>query len=63
MNHDNGSGYGAPTAPNAYRLLWAGFFAIFAAGVGFAVRGGILGIWAADYNFTFAELGTITGEV
>jgi MFS family permease len=60
MNHDNGNG-APPIAPNAYRLLWAGFFAIFAAGVGFAVRGGILGIWAAEYNFTFAELGTITG--
>ena len=29
------------TAPNAKRLLWAGFMAILAAGVGFAIRGGI----------------------
>ena len=48
-------------APHAYRLLWAGFFSIFAAGVGFSVRGGILGDWAKDYGFTMAELGGITG--
>jgi MFS family permease len=47
--------------PNAYRLLWAGFFAIFASGVGFAVRGGILLDWARDYGFTMTELGGITG--
>jgi len=49
------------TTPNAYRLLWAGFFAIFAAGVGFAVRTGVLRLWAADYGFTMTELGEITG--
>ena len=31
------------TVPNAKRLLWAGFMAILAAGVGFALRGGIFG--------------------
>ncbi len=46
---------------NAKRLLWAGFFSIFAAGVGFSVRTGILGYWAADYGFTKAELGEISG--
>src|SRR5262249_11089545 len=30
-------------------------------GVGFSVRGGILGDWAREYNFTMSELGTITG--
>jgi MFS family permease len=49
------------TPANARRLLWAGFFAIFANGVGFAVRGRILKIWAADYGFTQKELGDITG--
>ena len=49
------------TAPNASRLLWAGFFSIFAAGVGFSVRGGILVQWAREYGFTMAELGGITG--
>src|SRR5262245_20462592 len=49
------------TAPNAYRLLYAGFFSIFAAGVGFSVRAGILPDWARAYGFTNTELGAITG--
>ena len=40
------SGDTQTTAPNAQRLLWAGFMAILAAGVGYSVRGGILGQWA-----------------
>jgi MFS family permease len=48
-------------APNAKRLLWAGFFAILAAGVGAAIRGGILDNWGRDFGFTGAELGNITG--
>ncbi|MCX7408289.1 MAG: MFS transporter [Planctomycetales bacterium] len=51
----------AGVAPNAQRLLWAGFMAIAAAGVGFAIRGGILGQWAEQYGFTMTELGAITG--
>ena len=47
--------------PNAQRLLWAGFTAILAAGVGFGVRGGIFGTWAAEFNFTGAQLGAIGG--
>src|SRR3954464_11095486 len=46
---------------NAKRLLWASFFTIFAAGVGFAIRGGILGDWSKEYGFTMTELGGITG--
>jgi MFS family permease len=46
---------------HAKRLLWAGFMAILAEGVGFAVRGGILGQWAKQYGFTMTELGEITG--
>ncbi|MEI6233398.1 MAG: MFS transporter [Planctomycetota bacterium] len=46
---------------NSKRLLWASFFSIFAAGVGFAIRGGILGDWAKLYGFTNTELGQITG--
>ena len=49
------------TAPNAQRLLWAGFLAILAAGIGFGIRGGILAIWAADFGFTGAQLGAIGG--
>jgi MFS family permease len=48
-------------APNAKRLLWAGFLAILAAGIGFGIRGGILATWAADFGFTGAQLGAIGG--
>jgi MFS family permease len=48
-------------APNAKRLLWAGFMAILAAGVGFSIRGGILGIWSATFGFTGLETGLING--
>jgi MFS family permease len=46
---------------HSHRLLWAGFMAILAEGVGFAVRAGILGQWAQQYGFTNTELGEITG--
>lgn len=48
-------------APNASRLLWAGFTAILAAGVGFGIRGGIFSNWAAEFGFTGAQLGAIGG--
>jgi MFS family permease len=48
-------------APNAKRLLWAGFMAILAAGVGFSIRGGILGAWGEQFGFTQGDLGKITG--
>src|SRR6478735_4955664 len=48
-------------APNARRLLFAGFMAIFAAGVGFAIRGGIFGDWVRAFNFTGLEIGLING--
>jgi MFS family permease len=48
-------------APNASRLLWAGFMAILAAGVGFAIRGGIFDNWAKEFGFTGAQLGAIGG--
>src|SRR5687768_3770434 len=50
-----------PIAANATRLLWAGFLAILAAGIGFGIRGGILAAWAADFGFTGAQLGAIGG--
>jgi MFS family permease len=49
------------TTPNANRLLFAGFMAILAAGVGFGVRGGILGDWAHEYGFTQTQVGEVTG--
>ncbi|HAM73895.1 MAG TPA: MFS transporter [Verrucomicrobiales bacterium] len=48
-------------APNAHRLLWAGFMAILAAGVGFGVRGGILNDWATQFGFTQTQSGEVTG--
>ena len=47
--------------PNAKRLLWAGFMAILAAGVGFALRGGIFDNWGAEFGFTGTQLGAIGG--
>jgi MFS family permease len=47
--------------PNAGRLLWAGFMAILAAGVGFGIRGGILANWGAEFGFTGQQLGDING--
>jgi len=46
---------------NRKRLLWAGFVAILAAGVGFGIRGGIFTKWAADFGFSGAQLGAIGG--
>ena len=46
---------------NARRLLISGFLALVAAGIGFAVRGGLLVTWSGKYGFTFTELGQITG--
>ena len=48
-------------ASNAQRLLWAGFLAILATGIGFGIRGGILATWAAQFGFTGAQLGAIGG--
>ncbi len=55
-NRESGS-----VAPNAMRLLWAGFMAILAAGVGFAIRGGIFDNWQAEYGFSATQLGAIGG--
>ncbi len=50
-----------PIAANAKRLLFAGFMAILAAGVGFAIRGGIFNDWVQAFNFTGLEIGLING--
>ncbi len=50
------------TAPNASRLLWAGFVAILATGIGFSIRGGILDNWSAEFGFTQTQIGEITGS-
>lgn len=46
---------------NNRALFLASFFTLIAAGVGFAVRGGILADWGTQYGFTKLDLGTITG--
>ena len=48
-------------AANRHSLLYAGILALIAAGIGFAVRGGLLDIWSTKYGFTMTELGQITG--
>src|SRR5215510_2897359 len=48
-------------APNAKRLLFAGFMAILAAGIGMAIRGGIFNDWVKAFNFTGLETGLING--
>ncbi|MDZ4695074.1 MAG: hypothetical protein SGI86_07970 [Deltaproteobacteria bacterium] len=48
-------------AINAKRLFLAGFMAILATAVGFAVRGGILADWGAQFGFTGVQLGAIGG--
>jgi MFS family permease len=42
-------------------LFWASFFTLIAAGIGFSVRGDVIGSWAAQFGFTQTELGGITG--
>ncbi len=51
----------APSAANARRLLLAGFTAILAAGMGFAIRGAILDNWGREWGFTNEQLGSISG--
>ncbi len=46
---------------NRQRLLWAGFMAILAAGLGAAIRGGIFANWALEFGFSGAQLGAIGG--
>lgn len=48
-------------APNAKRLLWAGFMAILAAGSGFALRNGLTGEWKTLFGFTDGQVGLIGG--
>jgi MFS transporter, DHA2 family, metal-tetracycline-proton antiporter len=46
---------------NRMRLLWAGFIAILAAGMGFSIRNGIGGTWAGLFGFTGLQVGLIGG--
>jgi MFS family permease len=42
-------------------IFWASFLTLIAAGIGFSVRGAILGDWGRQFGFTQSELGEITG--
>jgi MFS family permease len=46
---------------NDRRLFLASFLTLIAAGIGFSVRGAILGDWSKQFGFTQGELGGITG--
>ena len=46
---------------NNRALFFASFMTLIAAGAGFAIRGAILGDWEAQFGFTKADLGSITG--
>ncbi|MCS7046903.1 MAG: MFS transporter [Gemmataceae bacterium] len=47
---------------NDLMLFWASFFTLIAAGMGFAIRGDIIGDWGRQFGFTQTELGIITGQ-
>ncbi len=49
------------TSRNNQRLFIASFLTLIAAGMGFSVRGDILGTWGAEFGFTQFDLGSITG--
>src|SRR5580700_6829366 len=46
---------------NSSRLFLGSFLILLAAGMGFSARGAVLGTWGAQFGFTKAELGVITG--
>src|SRR2546421_2135012 len=55
------NGTGTAISPHGKRLLYGGCAAILAAGVGGAIRGGILANWGAEFGFTGQQLGDING--
>ncbi|MDB5297024.1 MAG: Major Facilitator Superfamily protein, partial [Phycisphaerales bacterium] len=53
---------GAPLAESSRRSLFiASFMTLIAAGLGFAIRGAIIGDWGAQFGFTKSDLGAING--
>ena len=46
---------------NNKALFIASFLTLIAAGMGFSIRGAILGDWETQFGFTKSELGGITG--
>lgn len=52
---------GPAAGTNNRALFLASFMTLIAAGMGFAIRSGVLADWAAQFGFTNTELGQITG--
>jgi MFS family permease len=52
---------GASPSTSDKILFWASFLTLIAAGIGFSVRGVIIGDWGQQFGFTQSELGTISG--
>jgi MFS family permease len=46
---------------NGGRLFFASFLTLIAAGIGFSIRGAILGQWASQFGFTQSQLGDLNG--
>jgi MFS family permease len=65
---DSGIAAGAPPGSavgNSFSdmiLFWASFLTLIAAGMGFSIRGDILGKWGQEFGFTQTDLGIITGQ-
>ena len=51
----------SPSVENSRRLFLGSFLILLATGMGFSARGAVLGTWGAEFGFTKAELGVITG--
>ena len=46
---------------NRFLIFLASFMTLIAAGMGFGIRGKLLGPWSEQYGFTQTELGLISG--
>ena len=53
-------GYGEP-GRNEKILFWASFLTLIAAGIGFSVRGAVIGEWGKQFGLTQSDLGGIQG--
>jgi MFS family permease len=58
---DLASGGIAARPINTKQIFFASFMTLIAAGIGFAIRGGILKDWGAQFGFTQSDLGVING--
>jgi len=61
MAPDSGRGGGSLSPEIRKAIFFASFMTLIAAGIGFGVRGAIVGDWGAEFGFTKSELGAILG--